>query len=71
VNKLKEIHESIVNGAISQAMRQIDEYGFYDFYDAYEAYLINFEPQFKAKEDLLYACKLIFHHRNIKITLEK
>ena len=38
-NKLDEIHMSLVNGQLTQAADQIEEYGVYDFFLWFERYL--------------------------------
>lgn len=37
--KIREIHESLVNGQRRQMVEQIDEYGSYDFWKDYARYL--------------------------------
>ena len=56
--QFKEILDSIINGNISQAQKEVIEYGFYaiDLKNAYENYVSEFgEPSYFEPLDLLFA----------------
>ena len=44
MNKIEEIHNSLVNGQRKQAMRQIDEESLYDFWEDYKDFLKELYP---------------------------
>ena len=40
-DKLRSIHDSLVNGQRRQAVKYIDQYGLYDFWGDYYSYLVD------------------------------
>ncbi len=44
IDKIEEIHDSLVNGNRKQCIEMIDSYGVYDFWEAYESHLCEFYP---------------------------
>ena len=60
MENINQIHDSFLNGQISQMVRQINEYGRNDFFSDYAQFLQNYSP-FAGFE--YYTKVTIYYHR--------
>ena len=60
--QLEEIHNSLINGQLTQMIEQINEYGLYDFFGDFEVYL-HIHEQYTSKILNDFARCVIAYHR--------
>ena len=61
LERLEEIHSSLLNGQRKQMTDQINEYGLYDFFEDYSNYLCNLYEHSHSKHTYLLDCVVSYH----------